>query len=60
MVFRNDYAPREKEANLPTFMDPDYNGNWDLEFDNVSFKLFVTETAQEAFSVWELFEGKYR
>ena len=20
---------------LPIFMDPDYNGNWDLEFDNV-------------------------
>lgn len=26
---------------LPTFMDPDYNGNWDLEFDNVEGRCSV-------------------
>lgn len=26
---------------LPSFMDPDYNGNWDLEFDNVEGRCSV-------------------
>ena len=26
---------------LPIFMDPDYNGNWDLEFDNVEGRCSV-------------------
>lgn len=26
---------------LPIFMDPDYNGNWDLEFDNVDGRCSV-------------------
>lgn len=32
-VIRN--AAAHGRAILPAFMDPDYNGNWDLEFDNV-------------------------
>lgn len=39
---------------LPTFMDPDYNGNWDLEFDNVEGRCSV-----EKWILYDLLKKKW-
>lgn len=39
---------------LPAFMDPDYNGNWDLEFDNVDKRCSV-----EKWGLYELLRKKW-
>lgn len=39
---------------LPTFMDPDYNGNWDLEFDNVEGRCNV-----EKWILYDLLKKKW-
>lgn len=39
---------------LPIFMDPDYNGNWDLEFDNVEGRCSV-----EKWILYDLLKKKW-
>ena len=39
---------------LPTFMDPDYNGNWDLEFDKVEGRCSV-----EKWILYDLLKKKW-
>lgn len=39
---------------LPAFMDPDYNGNWDLEFDNIEERCNV-----EKWILYDLFKKKW-
>lgn len=39
---------------LPMFMDPDYNGNWDLEFDNIEHRSNV-----EKWILYELLKAKW-
>lgn len=39
---------------LPAFMDPDYNGNWDLEFDNVEGRCSV-----EKWILYDLLKRKW-
>lgn len=39
---------------LPTFMDPDYNGNWDLEFDNIEGRCGV-----EKWILYDLLKKKW-
>lgn len=39
---------------LPSFMDPDYNGNWDLEFDNVEGRCNV-----EKWMLYDLLKKKW-
>lgn len=39
---------------LPMFMDPDYNGNWDLEFDNIERRSSV-----EKWILYELLKTKW-
>ena len=39
---------------LPAFMDPDYNGNWDLEFDNVDGRCSV-----EKWILYDLLKRKW-
>lgn len=39
---------------LPMFMDPDYNGNWDLEFDNIE-----NRTNVEKWVLYDLLKNKW-
>lgn len=39
---------------LPMFMDPDYNGNWDLEFDNIENRANV-----EKWMLYDLLKNKW-
>ena len=47
-------SPANGRPILPAFMDPDYNGNWDLEFDNVEGRCSV-----EKWILYDLLKRKW-